>query len=630
MKNEFTHFSLLARRLGLSLMIFVVCRLVFLIYNYRYFSAYPASTLASTFIYGLRFDISTVLYVNSLLVLLHVLPFNFRNSKAYQRILLIVFVAFNTVALTFEMGDTANYKYAHKRLTSEFFGVLGDWNDQFVSYITTFWYFIVICFIVIYGIAKLYNYLTALKAPAKQRMPVQVILMVLTLGLFVIGARGGLQMRPISPITSLQYVDAPLSPLVYNTCFSLGSSMEHRHLKEAAYFADTHATKEYFDLERYYHRDSVAMKPKNVVVIILESFSRYFVQSLSHEAESCTPFLDSMINSGQCYVAQNGYANARHSHEGNAAILASIPSLMLDPFMTSVYQSNQATSFAGVLKKYGYHTAYFHGAKNGSMMLDNFAKGCGFSEYYGKDEYPDQKDFDGFWGIYDDKFFPFAANKFATFTEPFAAAIFSVSSHFPFQLTPEYREMFPEDKTKDPQLPMIRYTDHVLKMFFDQIRNESWYSNTLFVFSADHTYDELSDHPTYLSKYNIPILFFDPSDTTAKKPVAFPVQQVDIMPSILDYLNVPDNFKSFGTSIFDTTSPHFAYNFEQGLYQLVEDEALLQFNGTEAIGFYDLAKDPLQKNNLVKKEDPRIGKLTLRIKAVIQTYNHAMIKNELF
>ncbi len=527
------------------------------------------------------------------------------------------------------MGDTANYKFAKKRLTSEFFGVLDDFNDQFFSYLFTFWYFIVIALLVIYGIARLYNFFTGLENNGRQRTWIQVLLMFPAMGLFILGARGGLQLRPISPITSLQYVDAPLSPLVYSTCFSLGTSYKSRHLDEKQYFNSEADLNKNFNQIHFYHKDSLPQKKLNVVVIILESFSRYFVQSLSKEAETSTPFLDSLIYSGQCYASANGYANARHSHEGNAAILSSIPSLMIDPFMTSIYQSNASSSYARILKKYGYNTSYFHAAKNGSMMLDNFTKSSGFDSYYGKDQYPDQNDFDGNWGIYDDKFFPFFAEKLNTFQEPFATAIFSVSSHFPYKLTEDNRKLFPEDKSKDPELPMIRYTDNVLRNFFEKIKREPWYNNTLFVFSADHTYDELSDHPTYLSKFSIPILFFIPSDTAHKDLFDFPIQQVDIMPSILDYLNVADSFKCFGHSIFDKDGPHYAYNFEQGFFQITEDEALLQFNGIDAIGFYDLKTDPLQKDNLIKSKDPRIEKLTNRIKAVIQTYNKAMIRNEL-
>ncbi len=629
MKNEFTHYALLAKRLGLSLMIFLLCRLVFLIYNYHYFSAYPITSILSTFIYGLRFDISTVLYLNVLLFILHILPFNFRNTPWYQRLLLFVFVAFNTIALTFEMGDTANYKFAHKRLTSEFFGVLDDFNDQLFSYLITFWYFIVICILVIWGIARLYNYFTALKETSTQKTKTQILFMMPAIMLFWIGIHGGFQEPKISPVTSLKYVDAPLSPLVYNTCFSLGTSLEYRILQPKNFFTNEEELKQHFSLLHCYTKDTIAQKRMNVVLIVLESFSRYFVQSLSHEEETCTPFLDSLINTKMAYVAANGFANARHSHEGNAAILTSIPSLMIDPFMTSVYRENNVNSFGTILKNYGYQTAYFHAAKNGSMKLDDFTKKCGFDAYFGKNEYPNQNDFDGNWGIFDDKFFPFFAKKINGFNKPFVATIFNLSTHFPYVMPAEYRKLFPEDKSKDPELAMIRYTDYVLRDFFESIKNEPYYKNTLFVISADHTYDELSKNGTYLSKFSIPILFFSPTDTILKKQIEFPIQQVDIMPSILDYLHVPDSFKSFGTSIFDLQAPHFAFNYEQGLYQITEDNAMLQFNGTDAIGFFDLTTDPFQKNNCLNSKDSRIEKLTKRIKAVIQTYNNAMIKNSL-
>ncbi len=629
MKNEFTHYLLLIKRLGLSLLLFALCRAIFLVYNYHYFSTYATGTLLATFLYGIRFDISTVCYLNILLYFLHILPFNFRNNPGYQKTLQLVFVFFNTIALTFELGDTANYKFAHKRLTSEFFGVLGDFNDQFFSYITTFWYFLVICLFIIYAIAKAYYYFTRLKEIKRQRFGIQAILMLISMPLFILGARGGLQYRPISPITSLQYVDASLSPMVYNTCFSIGTSFQFRSLKEQVFFQEDQELKSYFTPIHCYYNDSLPRKELNVVVIILESFSKYFVQSLSHEKNTYTPFIDSLVNSGQCYVAANGYANARHSHEGIAAVLASIPSLMIDPFMTSIYQSNATSSYARTLQKHGYHTSFFHGAKNGSMMLDDFSKSCGYERYYGKDEYPDPADFDGNWGIYDDKFFSFFADKLNTFKTPFVSTIFSLSSHFPYKLDAESRKMFPENKTQDPEYQMIRYTDYVLKQFFEKTKKDPWYNNTLFVICADHTYDELSDHANFLSKFSIPILFFSPRDTVIKKPYNFPIQQVDIMPSIVHYLNIPDTIKSFGSSIFELGVPHFAFNFEQGLYQLTEDEALLQFNGTEAIGFYDFKLDPMHKNNAIKKNDPRIEKLTKRIKAVIQSYNHAMIKNEL-
>jgi len=77
------------------------------------------------------------------------------------------------------------------------------------------------------------------------------------------------------------------------------------------------------------------------------------------------------------------------------------------------------------------------------MGFDAFAKMAGFDAYYGKDEYNNNDDFDGFWGIWDEPFFQFYANTITTFKEPFATALFSVSSHHPFQVPDKYKGVFP-------------------------------------------------------------------------------------------------------------------------------------------------------------------------------------------
>jgi phosphoglycerol transferase MdoB-like AlkP superfamily enzyme len=628
MKNELTHYILLLKRIGLSLFIFAFCRLVFLTANFGAFSNYPASTLALAFIYGLRFDISTSFYLNAFFYLLHILPLNIRNRNWYQVILWIIFVIMHGLALMFEFGDTAYFKFSHKRLTIDFFDVLGDFKDQSVSYLYTFWPFVLLFIAVIYFIARIYPAWAWIKPGRKQNFWIQLLLMIPATALFILGARGGYQYKPITPITALEYGDANFSPLLFSTSFSIGSSYQMKGLEEKEYFTDRMMFDSIFNQRRFYYADSLPVKRKNVVVIILEGFSRNFVGALTGE-KTYTPFLDSLINSGECYSALNGYANARHSHEGNAAILASIPSLMVDPFMTSLYQSNKVTSFASMLKAHGYATSFFHGANNGSMTLDLFTRSCGFDNYYGRNEYPDPSDYDGNWGIYDHKFLSFFASKLDNTTQPFASAIFTLSSHFPYNMPAEFKAKFPPEAGLDPMYPMVRYTDYSLRLFFDEVKKMKFYGNTLFVICADHTFGELRKEDTYLTKFSIPIIFFDPSDISKKKPVSFPVQQTDILPSIMHYLNLPDTFNCFGNSVFDLNGDHFAINHEQGFYQLVEDDCLLQFDGTKAIGFFDLKVDPRQTDNKIKSDDPRIHKLTLKIEAIIQTFNEAMIKNRL-
>ncbi len=68
------------------------------------------------------------------------------------------------------------------------------------------------------------------------------------------------------------------------------------------------------------------------------------------------------------------------------------------------------------------------------MHFDASARALGFDAYFGRDEYANNADFDGSWGIFDDAFFGFTIDQLNQFEPPFAATLFSLSSHHPFTL----------------------------------------------------------------------------------------------------------------------------------------------------------------------------------------------------
>jgi hypothetical protein len=107
------------------------------------------------------------------------------------------------------------------------------------------------------------------------------------------------------------------------------------------------------------------------------------------------------------------------------------------------------------------------------------------------------------------------------------------------------------------------------------------------------------------------------------------VQQTDIMPSVLDYLGYDEDFVAFGTSVFDTTAPRFSIHYISGLYGLIKDGYLLEYDGNKSTGLYDLNADKLQRNNLLTKDLPIMKGLESFIKAYLQQYNNRFIENRL-
>src|SRR5690606_32331919 len=114
---------------------------------------------------------------------------------------------------------------------------------------------------------------------------------------------------------------------------------------------------------------------KNVVVIILESFSKEYTGLGGRE--SFTPFLDSLMNKSR--VFSNAFANGLTSAAGIPAILSGMPSLLDEPFTTSAYGTNKLPSIPQLLKDMGYQTAFYHGGTNGTMSFDIYASNAGFA-----------------------------------------------------------------------------------------------------------------------------------------------------------------------------------------------------------------------------------------------------------
>ena len=280
-----------------------------------------------------------------------------------------------------------------------------------------------------------------------------------------------------------------------------------------------------------------------------------------------------------------------------------------------------------ILKDNGYTTSFFHGAFNGSQNFDQYCKVAGFDAYYGKNEYDGPESFDGKWGVFDEDFLQYFNTKLSSFQQPFFTTLFSISSHNPYTVPEKYKGKFPKGKTKI--LESIAYTDYALKQFFESAKKEDWYKNTLFVFTADHTSSEptLAKHKTNVGKFRIPILFFDPANPELKGSPEQNFQQIDIMPSVIEYLQIPTKMVTFGKSF--QTDKNFVVYYLDNVYHYINGDYYLAFDGKKAIGLYNFKTDELLKNNLLKLQPEKVAEMEKFIKAYIQSFNVRVIENKL-
>ncbi len=450
------------------------------------------------------------------------------------------------------------------------------------------------------------------------------IFFLLVSGTTILAIRGGTQKYPVDIIHASEMTDVQNVPALLNSPFTIIKTIGKKELPEINYFSDD----ELKDLNFGVHvpKPNSGFKKMNVIVIIVESLSKKYIGCFNGEAK--TPFIDSLFS--QSLVFPNGFANARESIQGIPAVLASIPALGDEPFIFSDYSSNRITTIPALLKKEGYYSAFFHGGSNGTMGFNSFSKLANYDDYFGRNEYNNEQDFDGDWGIWDEPFLQYVSKKLTTAKEPFFSSVFTLNTHQPFTIPEKYKTLLKQPG--HPMLSCISYADIALSRFFELAKKTSWYKNTLFVITADHTSPVIDKKKSStMDHYRIPIAFFLPNNSLKgiDNKIA---NQIDILPSILHLMNYPKNYFSLGNDLFDSTAKKYSIDYNAGVYQYIDSSFCYQFNGRQPVALYNWKKDSLLTKNILNDEASlnRVQKCDTSLKKIIQLYNRCMINNHMF
>ncbi len=586
---------------------------------------------------GLLFDTSAIIYTNALYILLMLLPF---KQSGYQQCCKWIYLIINGVALAINLADSVYFQYTMRRTTTTVFsefsneGNLGSIiGTEFIHH----WYLVLLFMGVMWLLWRLY-------ATPKKRHALNLASLILIVPLCVAGIRGGFTtaVRPITISNANQYTQRPTdAALVLNTPFSLirtigknvftiPSYFENEADMEAVYSPVHHPISPRLSRDSRISSDS-SFTRKNIVVLIVESFGREYIGALNKDLEGgkykgYTPYVDSLINKSTTF--RYSFCNGRKSIDGMPSILSSIP-MFVEPFILTPASMNDYTGLAGLLAKEGYETAFFHGAQNGSMGFEAFARKTGFQKYFGRTEYEaahGTDDYDGTWAIWDEPFLQYYANEMSKMHEPFMTAVFTASSHHPFVVPEQYQKIYPEEGLEIHKC--IRYTDMAIGRFFETASRQPWFNNTIFVLTSDHT--NMSDHAEYqsdLGGFCSPIIIFDPSQPEGKTEDKI-AQQIDILPTILGMLGYSKTYLAFGIDVLNTPAEDtWAVNYLNGIYQYVKYGYVLQFDGQQTKAVYRL-DDRLMKNNLKGKTDVET-KMERELKAIIQQYMERMKHNRL-
>jgi phosphoglycerol transferase MdoB-like AlkP superfamily enzyme len=617
-------------------------RLLFLVYNWNLFQNLTGVQVLNAFFQGLRFDLWSICILAIIPFIVSFL-FGLWRPEHRGRLFRWAFLFFQAPFVVINIGDTEFVNFAGRRITVGSFEIIKEMKGKAISIITTYPLLISICAVTL----GFFIYLVLKAGPAPKMQTsykkkligkdaltskfqigsayVNKIAFVTFSVLFVfLASRGGWQTKPLNFSHAQIFSQPSANNLVINSTFSILQTVTRKSLEKETFLSKEQMLE---SLNANFPGETLLKDrpkaPQNVVIIILESFSLEHMGSPHHD-KGFTPFLDELAS--KSLFLTNNFASARRSIEGIAAVLGGIPALMEEPFISSPFLTNYYLGLGTLLEKQGYHTSFFHGGANGTMYFDNFAASSGIKNYFGLNEYPNKLDFDGTWGIYDEPFLQWWLAKLNQFPKPFFSAVFTLSSHHPFKVPDPYVGKFPKGPSEIHE--SIGYTDYALRRFFEEASKQPWFNDTLFVLTADHTFKNWRpEYNNEIGRFKVPLIFYHPHFIWPKLDTEEVTSQIDILPSILDFLGYPQPEEiKLGRSVFRDGDRSVVLMLDHK-YWLIKKPDFLTYEKSKGFHLFD-SKDWFESKEIENPQEKE--KLETELKASIQYFSEGMWDNRLY
>ena len=578
------------------LALFSFLRLALYIAAYSFFKELTLGALVLSFLEGMRFDIFVICtFCGAFLFFLN-LPV---NSKIFIKINCAVLNLFILVFSFILAADVVYFKLFEKHLTTEIL-LTKSHLSYFLSLAFGDYIFATI-FIILFTLFLFYfsfKLIDRYYVPAHRNIIYNAILLPVMVCCIIIAVRGGLQTRILS--ISDAYKKGRISgELKLNGAFTSLISIRSKtdsnkiaiNFEDALEIVRTNLVDdgeifpdENYPLTRQRIRFNVNGKNYNLIIILLESWQKDYIDSIAGTAYGVTPNFDALVKDSLVY--DRFYANGQRSIMGLMSVFFSFPYVQGLPYMGHGLENFGQTKLPLILMKNGYDNVFVQGDKRESDNAIALANYLGFKEAYGKQDIPLLHKYDANISKgYDLDGLQFFFNKIKLLKNPFFAFYFTTTTHIPYAKTiMKALEKYPEDGTeKTGYLNRLYYADYALGEFMKQAKVEPWFNNTVFIMCSDHQAYGIGGQSGEYEKtkvdktFKIPMIIYGPS--LFKPEINNKLgSQFDIIPTIIDILNIENPYSSMGKSLFSETENRFAFLSYEGeqIYLINNDGTVVQ------------------------------------------------------
>ena len=622
MKQQFHKPLFLFKLLGFCLLFLFMHRLLFLFMFHDQFKDVSFLDYVKAFLIGSLTDAIASIYF--LLPMWLILLFGNIENKIIKYTSLTFFgIGFFAICIL-NLSDLGYYPITKKRMGAELLDILPEVPALISAYLIDYWYLVILLLVFFSACFYLFKKQIFNYKNNRESIKVKLINYIIVMLSFLCIARGGIKEKPFIPFDIPVIVNPTLQWLASNTPFQFLHTIQNKNVQIETYFKQEEAEKIIGFQKQFVSKE---FKKKNILFIILESFCSERIGLLSPQMNGYTPFMDSLLSNARTY--KYGMANGRMTIDALPSVLSSIPSFMDKNYCYSNYSNNNVHGISSLLEKEGYSTAFFYGGVKTTFGFESFTNINFTKQYFDQRDYDSNYENEG-WGVDDHLFLPFVASKLKTMPQPFCASLLTLSLHHPFPIPEPYKTLL--DSIKDPIKKSVKYTDLSLQLFFSKIKNEPWFKNSIIAICADHNSSGLGFYECNpVNEFSIPISFYSYGDTSFNKMQDHSISQIDMYPTILDYLGYNKPFVSIGSSALSANNHLTIKYVGNGLFHLFDYPYVLEFDNTskKTTKFWTFNdKRSIKEMVIDESNKQKVNELTDLVKAYIQVFSYRINKNQ--
>ncbi|CAM5269863.1 hypothetical protein SSTU70S_03871 [Stutzerimonas stutzeri] len=649
------------------LALFALLRLGLLLFNRELIGSTPLASFVEAFGNGLRFDLRVTVYI-LVPLLLAVLSSRAMAARRLQQLWLGVCAS---VAILLGLIELNFYREFHQRLNSLVFQYLQEdpatvlsmlWHGFPVLRLLAAWLAASAALFALFGWLERRTRaapVSLASAPARRgaSWPARFAVFGVLLVVSVVAARGTLRQGPplrwgdafTTASTFANHLGQNATLSLYDAARNRFSSHRDNSWKATLPVADAQAITRELLLTANDRLVDAELAPvrrdfqppadgqlavRNVVVILMESFAGRYVGALG-SADGITPNFDRLAGEGLLF--ERFFANGTHTHQGMFASMACFPNLPgFEYLMQTPEGGHRFSGLPQLLGARAFDDVYVY---NGDFAWDNqagFFGNQGMKRFVGRNDYVNPVVSDPTWGVSDQDMFTRAAEELGKLDNgaPFYALLQTLSNHTPYALPEQLPVAAVEGHgALDQHLTAMRYSDWALGQFFDKVRNQPWFKQTLFVVVGDHGFgapEEVTEMD--LLRFHVPLLLIAPGVTErfgSRREVVG--TQVDVVPTIMGRLGGEVRHQCWGRDLLSLPAddPGFGIVKPSGSDQTVAlirgDRVLVQPKEQPARLYrYRLGGEPAGERIAAAEDQPQ---LLRQLHAYLQTATASLLAN---